>query len=171
MLPVYLLKVLSVVVGQTTILDRWAATRSRLENSLTSHPMGNHLSIAAPGQVRILVVEDDPDDARVTFRALRKSGRFDLTHVKTGAEALEVAASAGPFAVGLVDYRLPDMSGVELVKKLRAMGITAPLVMLSSVQSDAIVERAMAAGASEFLVKHLTYGDRLEEELARFLEA
>jgi len=125
-----------------------------------------------PGQssIRILVVEDDPDDARVTFRALRKSGRFDPTHVRSGAEALEAAASGGPFAVGLVDYRLPDMSGVELVRKLRSMGLQAPLVMLSSVQSDAIVERAMAAGATEFLVKHLTYGDRLESELDRVLE-
>ena len=125
---------------------------------------------AKPG-IRILVVEDDPDDARVTFRALRKSGRFDPTHVKSGAEALEAAASGGPFAVGLVDYRLPDMSGIELVRRLRAQGVTAPLLMLSSVQSDAIVERAMAAGANEFLVKHLTYGDRLESELDRFLEA
>ncbi|MCA1818773.1 MAG: response regulator [Thermoplasmatota archaeon] len=124
---------------------------------------------AKPG-IRILVVEDDPDDARVTFRALRRSGRFDPTHVKSGAEALEAAQEA-PFAVGLVDYRLPDMSGIELVRRLRALGLTAPLVMLSSVQSDAIVERAMAAGATDFLVKHLTYGDRLESEIDRFLEA
>ena len=119
---------------------------------------------------RILVVEDDPDDARVTFRALRRSGRFDPTHVKSGAEALEATSKGEPFDVGLVDYRLPDMSGIELVRRLRAQGLKAPLVMLSSVESDAIVERAMAAGATDFLVKHLTYADRLEAELDRFLE-
>ena len=125
---------------------------------------------ARPG-IRILVVEDDPDDARVTCRALRRSGRFDPMHVRSGAEALEAAASGTPFAMGLVDYRLPDMSGIELVRRLRAQGLKAPLVMLSSVQSDDVVQRAMAAGVSEFLVKHLTYGDRLEAELDRFLGA
>jgi two-component system, NtrC family, response regulator AtoC len=125
---------------------------------------------AKPG-IRILVVEDDPDDARVTFRALRRSGRFEPTHVRSGAEALEAAAAGSAFAMGLVDYRLPDMSGIELVRRLRAQGLKAPLVMLSSVQSDDVVRRAMAAGVNEFLVKHLTYGDRLEAELDRVLGA
>jgi two-component system KDP operon response regulator KdpE len=120
--------------------------------------------------VRILVVEDDPDDARITFRALRRNGRFDPVHARSGAAALEAAVS-GPFALGLVDYRLPDMSGIELVRRLRALGMEAPLVILSAVQSDSIVARALEAGANDFLLKHLTYGERLEGELERFLEA
>jgi CheY-like chemotaxis protein len=119
---------------------------------------------------RILVVEDDPDDARVTFRALRRSGRYLPQHVRSGAEALEAVSSGEPFRIGLVDLRLPDMSGVELVRKMRSMGVKAPLVMLSSVQSDAVVERALAAGATDFLVKHLTYSDHLEADVDRFLE-
>lgn len=117
---------------------------------------------------RILVVEDDPDDARTTVRALRRGGRFELVHARTGGAALE-EAGAGPFALGLVDYRLPDMSGVELVRRLRAAGVGAPLLVLSAVQSDAIVERALAAGANDFLLKHLTYGERLADEIGRFL--
>ncbi|MEA3143437.1 MAG: hypothetical protein QOG31_761 [Thermoplasmata archaeon] len=120
--------------------------------------------------VRVLVVEDDPDDARITFRALRRNGRFDPVHAKSGAAALE-AAGSGAFALGLVDYRLPDMSGIELVRQLRAQGLALPLVILSAVQSDSIVARALEAGANDFLLKHLTYGERLEGELARFLEA
>lgn len=122
------------------------------------------------GALRILVVEDDPDDARITFRALRRSGRFDPVHARTGSAALE-AAQAGPFALGLVDYRLPDMSGVELVRRLRAQGLAIPLVILSAVQSDSIVARALEAGATDFLLKHLTYGERLEDEVGRYLEA
>ncbi|HEX2065517.1 MAG TPA: response regulator [Candidatus Thermoplasmatota archaeon] len=125
---------------------------------------------AARPPVRILVVEDDPDDARITFRALRRNGRFDPVHARTGAAALD-AAAAEPFALGLVDYRLPDMSGVELVRRLRAQGLGIPLVILSAVQSDSIVARALDAGATDFLLKHLTYGDRLEDEVGRFLEA
>jgi DNA-binding response OmpR family regulator len=120
--------------------------------------------------VRVLVVEDDPDDARTTFRALRRSRRFDPVHARSGAAALEEAA-LGPFALCLVDYRLPDMSGIEVVRRLRSLGHSAPILVLSAVQSDAIVERALAAGADDFLLKHLTYGDRLEGEVARFLGA
>jgi two-component system KDP operon response regulator KdpE len=116
--------------------------------------------------LRILVVEDDPDDARITFKALRRNPRFDPVHARSGAAALE---ATGTFALGLVDYRLPDMSGIELVRRLRARGLEAPLVILSAVQSDSIVARALEAGATDFLLKHLTYGERLAGELERFL--
>lgn len=118
-------------------------------------------------ETRVLVVEDDPDDARTIFRALR-AGRFDPVHVRNGSDGLQAAATAS-FGVCLVDYRLPDMSGVEMCRRLRAMGIAVPIVLLSSVQSDEVVARAMAAGASDFLVKHLTFGDRLGAEVDRIL--
>ena len=124
----------------------------------------------ATGPLRLLVVEDDPDDARMMFRVLRASGRFEPVHARNGSEGLE-AAMAGPFAACLVDYRLPDMSGIEMCRRLRALGVQAPVLLLSSVQSDEVVARARAAGATDFLVKHLAYGDRLEAEVGRLLEA
>ena len=129
------------------------------------YPMGNRNP-----ETRVLVVEDDPDDARVIFRALRAGGRFDPVHVRNGSEGLQ-AAAAGPFGACLVDYRLPDMSGGEMCRRLRAMGISVPVILLSSVQSDEVVARAMAAGASDFLVKHLSFGERLGSEVDRILGA
>src|SRR5687767_10816225 len=104
------------------------------------YPMGNRNP-----ETRVLVVEDDPDDARIIFRALRAGGRFDAVPVRNGSEGLE-AAAAGPFGACLVDYRLPDMSGVEMCRRLRSLGVQAPILLLSSVQSDAVVQRALAAG-------------------------
>ena len=118
--------------------------------------------------MRVLVVEDDPDDARAIFRALRASGRFEPVHVRNGSDGLQ-AAAAGPFGACLVDYRLPDMSGVELCRRLRAMGVAVPVILLSSVLSDEVVARAMAAGASDFLVKHLTFGEHLGSDVERIL--
>jgi CheY-like chemotaxis protein len=122
------------------------------------------------GPLRLLVVEDDPDDARTLFRVLRASGRFEPVHARTGSEGLE-AVRAGPVAACLVDYRLPDMSGIEMCRRLRALGLDVPVLLMSSVQSDEVVARARAAGATDFLVKHLSYGDRLEAEIGRHLEA
>ncbi|HUR24566.1 MAG TPA: response regulator [Candidatus Thermoplasmatota archaeon] len=124
--------------------------------------------MAAHAGTRVLVVEDDPDDARIIFRALRGTGRFDPVHVRSGSEGLE-AAAAGSFGVCLVDYRLPDMSGVEMCRRLRALGVAAPILLLSSVQADEVVARAMAAGANDFLVKHLAFGDRLEQQMEHAL--
>ena len=120
------------------------------------------------GHVRVLVVEDDPDDARIIFRALRAGGRYEPVHVRNGSEGLE-AAAAGAFGACVVDYRLPDMSGVEMCRRLRSLGVQAPILLLSSVQSDAVVERALAAGADHFLVKHLSFADRIEDEVERLL--
>jgi CheY-like chemotaxis protein len=125
--------------------------------------------MATPNQ-RLLVVEDDPDDARMMFRVLRASGRFEPVHVRTGSEGLE-AAAAGQFVACLVDYRLPDMSGIEVCRRLRALGLKVPVLLLSSVQSDEVVQRALRAGATDFLVKHLTFSDRLEETLGRHMAA
>lgn len=134
-----------------------------VDTAALEHPMGERHP-----ETRVLVVEDDPDDARIIFRALRSGGRFDPVHVRNGSDGLQ-AAAAGPFGVCLVDYRLPDMSGVEMCRRLRAMGVAVPVILLSSVQSDEVVARAMAAGATEFLVKHLTFGERLGSEVDRVL--
>lgn len=122
------------------------------------------------GRQRLLVVEDDPDDARTVFRALRGSGRFEPVHVRTGSEGLE-ALRAATFVGCLVDYRLPDMSGIEMCRRLRALGLDVPVLLMSSVQSDEVVERARDAGATDFLVKHLSYADRLEETVVRHVAA
>ena len=122
------------------------------------------------GRKRLLVVEDDPDDARTVFRALRGSGRFEPVHARTGSEGLE-AAQVGLFAACLVDYRLPDMSGIELCRRLRAIGLRSPILLVSSVQSDEVVERARAAGADDFVVKHLSFSDMLEDLVGRHVVA
>lgn len=127
------------------------------------------LAAAADQGMRILVVEDDPDDARVTFGALRRSGNFSPRHVRSAGEALE-AVGEDQFGAFLVDYRLPDLSGVELCRRLRQRGLTAPVILLSSVHSDDVVQRALAAGACEFMVKDLAYGDTLAQRLDRALE-
>ena len=122
------------------------------------------------GRQRLLLVEDDPDDARTVFRALRGSGRFEPVHARTGSEGLE-AAQVGRFVACLVDYRLPDMSGIELCRRLRALGLRIPVLLLSSVQSDEVAERARAAGADDFLVKHLSFTDLLEDLVGRHVAA
>jgi DNA-binding NarL/FixJ family response regulator len=104
------------------------------------------------GPLRLLVVEDDPDDARTMFRVLRASGRFEPVHARTGSEGLE-AARAGPFAACLVDYRLPDMSGIECTAKLKTILPKLPIIILTGFPDGRNFFRSLMAGARGFLVK------------------
>lgn len=113
---------------------------------------------------RVLLVEDDPDDARMAVLGLQRETRFELVHVRTGADALDVLEQGGVQAC-LVDHRLPDTTGVELVRRIRAAGYKGPLIMVSGVREDHVVANALAAGADDFLVKDLEYGDELSDRL------
>lgn len=117
-----------------------------------------------PSPIRVLLVEDDVDDARDVRRALEASPGFVLVHVRTKREALELAAR-DRFDVCLLDQRLPDGEGVGLCRDLRRLGIAAPILLASSVRQDAVAQRAFEAGADDFIVKDLDFADRLPEEI------
>jgi PleD family two-component response regulator len=139
-----------------------------LENSFAGVHNALQTMRQREARLRVLVIEDDPDDARVIFQALRATGRFEPFHVRTGSEGIEELGGR-TFDVFLVDYRLPDMSGVEVCRLLRSLSIRVPILMLSSVQSDEVVGRAKIAGATDFVIKHLSFGDHLIAELDRVL--
>jgi len=101
--------------------------------------------------VRILIIEDDEIVAS-TVELFLKSEGF-RTHTETfGEEALEVAKHYEYDAI-LMDLNLPDMSGVEVLRKLRLNKVTTPVVVLSG-QTDLDTKiRCLGAGADDYLVK------------------
>lgn len=110
----------------------------------------------------VLLVEDDPDDARMVVVGLEHDRDIVLQHVRTGAEALEAMHNLSPSVI-LVDHRLPDMTGVALVRRLRADGFSGSVVMVSGVREDRIVASAFAAGANDFLGKGLGFSDEVRD--------
>ncbi|MDX1610841.1 MAG: response regulator, partial [Candidatus Thermoplasmatota archaeon] len=116
--------------------------------------------------MRILVVEDDATEAQLIERAL--AGRRDWT-VETaadGASALEQAAQ-GTYGLILLDHRLPDGTGLELLPSLVAQEPQRPIVFLTGNGDPRIAREALANGAVDYLVKSVeTY-----RTLARRLES
>jgi CheY-like chemotaxis protein len=92
----------------------------------------------------ILLVEDNPNDAELTMRALKKSGLADrLTLVQDGAEALEYLFAQGRYAqrdvesrpkVIFLDLKLPKIDGIEVLRRVRADERlkSIPVVVLTS---------------------------------------
>ena len=113
------------------------------------------------GQMRILVVEDEPKMARLLRRGLGERG-FLVEVATTGEEALSFAADA-TFDVILLDVMLPDTDGFDICRRLRRDGVWAPVLMLTA--RTAVRDRisGLDAGADDYLAKPFA----LEELLAR----
>jgi DNA-binding NarL/FixJ family response regulator len=79
----------------------------------------------------------------------------------TGTEALERFVELGP-DVTLVDLRLPDMSGFDLIRKIKARSPNARIIVLSSHEGDVDIQRALEAGAQGYVVKGIVRDELLD---------
>jgi phosphoserine phosphatase RsbU/P len=105
-------------------------------------------------RIRILLVEDDPDDVWVMRNLLgdRWDGPFDLVQVELVSAAIERCAE-GPFDVILLDLALPDSQGMETFFNVHAHADEVPIVVLSGYNDEATAIKAVQAGAQDYLVK------------------
>lgn len=107
----------------------------------------------------ILVVEDEVRLARLICRVLREEG-FVAAHVADGRSALRQAL-AEPFDVLVVDWMLPDLDGVGVIKRLRAADVDVPVLMLTArTQVEDRVE-GLDAGADDYLAKPFAFSELL----------
>jgi diguanylate cyclase (GGDEF)-like protein len=103
--------------------------------------------------LRLLLVEDDPADARLVRELLRDCrDAFTVVHAARLAEALELAATQ-PVDVILLDLTLPDSSGLETVQRACAAVPGLPIVVMTGVEDEEIALRAVAEGVQDYLVK------------------
>ena len=117
---------------------------------------------------RILVVEDDGGIRRVIERGLRLAGH-DPTFAQDLAAGRERWTDAA-YDLVLLDVMLPDGNGIELLAERRAAGDATPVVLLSAREAADLRDRAIEAGATDYLKKPFAYGDLLAC-VARFVES
>lgn len=103
---------------------------------------------------KILLVEDSTSLARVYAEYLSREG-YEVTAVETAAEALAALADGDPRVV-LLDLGLPDMNGMEVLRRARADGSPAAIIIITAHGSVNAAVEAMRAGAYDFLVKPFT---------------
>ncbi|PZU91511.1 MAG: two-component system response regulator [Pseudanabaena sp.] len=116
---------------------------------------------------KIILVEDNPDDERLTLRALRKANIANEIHVaRNGEDALTMVFNANPLpSVILFDLKLPKISGLEVLRQIRANERTRflPVVVLTSSSEDRDIIESYNLGANSYVRKPV--------EFHRFTEA
>lgn len=106
---------------------------------------------------RILIIDGDKVLTDMLSEQLMVMEHFLSTVTHTGEEGLEKALD-GYFDLILLSVELPGMGGREICRRLRAEGVMAPIILLTSSDSDADVIRGLNAGASDYVVKPFKLG-------------
>lgn len=120
--------------------------------------------------IHILLVEDNPGDARLVQLQLREvSSPISMVHVDHLATAIERLASERFDAV-LLDLSLPDSAGMNTVSKLLAKAPQVAVVVLTGLADEATGQAAIAAGAQDYLVKGRYDSDLLRRSLLYAIE-
>ena len=100
---------------------------------------------------RILIVDDDRSIRELLSMHLEERG-FGVMSAATGAEGFRLAAEASPAAI-VLDMRLPDASGIDLIPELRKRAAEAPVLMITAHHDMATTILAMKAGAFDYIHK------------------
>lgn len=105
-------------------------------------------------QVNILIVEDNPEDRELYKRYLRSNQNLQVLEAEIGEEALDMLDSHSVSLV-LVDYNLPDMDGIEIIRAIRQheKGEYVPIIMLTGLGNEEIAVEALKLGAQDYLIK------------------
>jgi len=114
--------------------------------------------------LEVLVVDDEPAIRQILAAHLGKSG-CSVCQASNGTEALERLAK-GDIDVAISDIKMPDFTGIELVRKARAAGIETSFIMMTAYASVDTAIEAIKAGASDYMIKPV----RNEEVLHRLMK-
>jgi CheY-like chemotaxis protein len=115
--------------------------------------------------VEILLVEDNPSDAKLTMRALQKNNLCNsIIHVSDGAEAIDFIFAQGKFSarsvenrpkIVLLDLKMPKVDGLEVLKAIKGDERTKniPVIVMTSSKEDNDIKQAYSFGVNSYVVK------------------
>jgi two-component system, response regulator len=122
-------------------------------------------------ELEILLVEDNPDDAELTMRALKKQHLANhVIHLSDGAEALDFLFGTGQYIgrnisnvpkVILLDLKMPKINGLEVLQRIKSDSNTkmVPVVILTSSAEDPDIKKSYELGANSYIVKPVDFNN------------
>ena len=116
------------------------------------------LAIKEGDNLKLLVVDDSSTMRRIIKNTLQRLGYEDILEAEHGVEAWQIMDSTEGIQVLITDWNMPEMNGLELVKKVRAdeRYTSIPIIMVTTEGGKAEVITALKAGVNNYIVKPFT---------------
>jgi two-component system chemotaxis response regulator CheY len=118
--------------------------------------------------VKILLVDGSRTIRNIQKNVLRQLGYTDVDEAADGLEALEAFAKCAPDLM-FIDWNMPNMDGITLVRKIREIDQAVPIVMCTTEAEETRVLEAIRAGVNNYLVKPFTV-ESLGEKIKQTVE-
>lgn len=112
---------------------------------------------ASKGDMKLLLIEDDPTTAAYIVKGLREEGHV-VDHLSDGRDGM-VQAMSGGYDVLIVDRMLPGLDGLSLVRALRSAKVTVPAIFLTAIGGVDDRIEGLQAGGDDYLVKPFAFGE------------
>jgi two-component system, chemotaxis family, chemotaxis protein CheY len=119
--------------------------------------------------MKVLVADDSGIMRKIIIRSLNSVGVSDIVEAADGQEAID-AYQATPVDLILTDWNMPNKSGLDVVKEIRARGSSVPIIMVTTEAQKGQVISAIQAGVNDYLTKPFE-ADDLRAKLDKFVTA
>lgn len=117
-----------------------------------------------PGAViRVLMVDDNKEHVNLCAEYLAKE-EFDLDPAYDATEAYAKLQKKS-YDIIVLDYALPDMNGIDLMKKIRPLDLKIPIIFVSAYDDPDLSFEAIKAGACDYIVKTFQYYENLKDRI------
>lgn len=115
---------------------------------------------------KVLVVDDSGTMRKIVIRALNHVGLMDTIEAGDGVEGL-TTFQANSISLVMTDWNMPNKTGLELAKDIRALGSKVPIIMITTESEKERVLEAIKAGVNDYLMKPFTQ-EVLQEKLQKY---
>ena len=119
--------------------------------------------------MKVLVADDSAVMRKVVIGALEKGGMTDFGQASDGQEAV-AAVMSDDYGLILMDWNMPNMTGLEAVKAIRASGKQIPIIMVTTEAEKSRIIDALKAGANSYIVKPFkpdTINEKIQDLLSK----
>ncbi len=132
-------------------LPRLAESRTTVSRTLSSTERARNEAHRLKG-IRVLVVDDSPDNLQLTYRYLKNAGAAEVACFESATQALDLLGRE-PYDVVLMDIQMPVLDGYTAVRMLRERSYKGPILALTAHAMKGERERCLTAGFDDYLIK------------------
>ena len=118
------------------------------------------------GRVRLLLIDDEKDFVNILSKRIKRR-KIDVTEAFSGAEAIQ-ALRGQEFDVAVLDLKMEDMDGIEVLKMLKIMAPKLAVIMLTGHGSAEAAEQGIKLGAFDYLTKPCELEELLKKIMAAY---